>query len=161
MMMRKLVLVFLAVSIMLPSTGLVAAEAEDIVYSALFPGLGQYRTGRYTRGTLLFGMEIVALGWLGVADIQYDRKVEVYDHARIMYENASYIGDAQIYHSQMVEAWDDADNLNNYRKMLVGAAIGVWVVGVADMIWGPEAEVPLLTFEPRQDGFMICRTFTF
>ncbi len=159
--MKKLVLVFLAVSIMLPSTGLIAAEAEDIVYSALFPGLGQFRTGRYTRGTLLFGMEIVALGWLGVADIQYDRKVEVYDHARIMYENASYIGDAQLYHSQMVEAWDDAENLDKYRKMLVGAAIGVWVVGVADMIWGPEAEIPLLTLEPRHDGFMICRTFTF
>lgn len=159
--MRKLVLVFLAVSILLPSTGAFAAEAEDVVYSAFFPGLGQFRSGRYARGTLLFGAEIVALGWLGVADIQYDRKVEAYDQARIMYENASYIGDAQIYHSQMVEAWDDAESLNTYRKVLVGAAIGVWVVSVADMIWGPEAETPLLTFEPRHDGFMVCRTFTF
>ncbi|HSG29389.1 MAG TPA: DUF5683 domain-containing protein [Candidatus Krumholzibacterium sp.] len=159
--MRRLILSLLLISLILPAASAQCAEAEDIIYSVLFPGLGQIRTGRYTRGTILVGAELICLGGLGVANIQYDRKIEAYDRAKILYDNSTYIGDAEVYYSQMVQAWDDADNIQKYRKVLAGAAIGVWVVGIADMAFGREAENPPVTMEIRQDGFIVCRSFSF
>ncbi len=159
--MRKSVLIFLIVSMLVTASPILAAEAEDVIYSVLFPGVGQFNTGRYTRGALFMGAEILALGGLGVTNIQYDRKVDAYENARALYENSTYIGDASYYYDQMVSAWDSADDLNKYRKVLAGAAVGIWIINVADMIWGKEAENPPLALEVRPDGFMVCKTFQF
>ncbi|MBN1165255.1 MAG: hypothetical protein JXB45_11795 [Candidatus Krumholzibacteriota bacterium] len=138
-----------------------AAEAEDIIYSVLFPGWGQLRSGRYTRGTLLMGAEIVTLAGLMIVNIQYDRAVEGYDNAKLMYDNATYIGDAHYHYDMMLEKYDSAENYHKYRNMMLGAAAGVWVIGVADMIWGKDAADPPLTLEVRNNGFMISKSFSF
>jgi hypothetical protein len=159
--MFKTVLLFLVLSLAVPASPLLAADAEDVAWSVLFPGTGQFRTGRYTRGTLFMGSEILALGGLWVVNIQYDREVEAYESAKALYESSTYIGDADYYYSRMTSAWDNADNLNGYRKALAGAAIGVWVVNVADMIWGKEAHNPPLALDVRRDGFMVCGIIRF
>jgi hypothetical protein len=138
-----------------------AAETKHVVYSAIFPGLGQFSSGRYTRGTILMGAEIISLVSLALVDIQYDRQVEAYDRAKLSYENATYIGDAESYYNDMLDSKDSADNYNTYRKALAGAAVGVWVVNVADMLWGKDAGVPLVSMEVRRDGFMIAKNFSF
>ena len=159
--MRKIVLSILAAALILPAGQAGAAEAEDVIYSVLFPGLGQIRAGRYTRGTVLLGVELVSLGAIAVTNLQYDRKIEAYERSRILYESATYIGDASSYHADMVDAWEEADDLHGYRKVLIGTAIGVWAIGVADMIWGPDAENPPVTMEVRNDGFLVCKNFSF
>ncbi len=157
--MRKIIPAILV--ILISAGSLQAAQAEDVVYSVLFPGWGQLRTGRYTRGTLLMGVEMITLTGLAVANIQYDREVEAYDRAKLLFNSATYIGDARMYYDQMVEKWDAADNLNKYRKVFVGAAVGVWVVGVADMIWGKDPSNPPISLEMRGDGFLVAKSFSF
>lgn len=157
--MRKTILVILV--ILISAVSLQAAEAEDVVYSVLFPGWGQLRAGRYSRGALLMGVEMITLTGLAVVNIQYDREVEAYDRAKLLYNSAMYVGDARAYYDQMVEKWDAADNMDRYRKVFVGTAVGVWVIGVADMIWGKEASNPPISFEVRGDGFLVAKSFSF
>lgn len=159
--MRKTILLLMVGLLFTAPAQVHAAEAEDVIYSVLFPGLGQFRSGRNTRGTIFMGVEMLAIWGLGVTNIQYDREVESYENAKALYESSTYIGDAKFYYDQMVDSWESADDLHGYRKLLAGAAIGIWAVNVADMLWGPEAGTPPLSLEVRQDGFMVCKTFSF
>lgn len=159
--MKRLVLLAVATAVLLSSSSIFAADAEDVIYSALFPGLGQFRSGRFTRGTILFGTEMLALGGLWIADLQYDRSVEAYNQAKMLYEAAIYVGDASEQYDKMVEEWDKADRYDTYRKTLLGAAAGIWLINMADMLWGPEAGTPPLSLEVGSDGFIVAGTFTF
>lgn len=159
--MRRTFLLVLAVIVTICASPLSAKDSEDIMYSILFPGLGQYRTGRYTRATAFMGIELVALIGLGITDIQYDRSVEAYERAKVLYQNAEYIGDADAYYREMVSQWEDADSYHGYRNTFLGVAAGVWLINIADMVWGPEAEYPPLTLEIRNDGFLVSKSFSF
>ncbi|MCD6380348.1 hypothetical protein J7M07_07900 [bacterium] len=66
-----------------------SAPAEGIVYSALFPGWGQMKTGRYGRGTLFMGTEVIALAGIAIANIQYDRGLEAYERSIQFFRNAT------------------------------------------------------------------------
>ena len=157
--MRKTVLV--VVVLLFSASSLQAAGGEGIWYSVLFPGWGQIRSGRYVRGSLLVSLELISLTSLVVANIQYNRAVEQYDRAKTNYLKASYVGDAYQSYNQMHEKWDDAERLNKYRKVLAGAALGVWAIGIADMLWGKDTEPPNLSLEVRGEDFLITKTFSF
>ena len=143
------------------STSTEAADTGDVLYSVLFPGWGQIRAGRYGRGALLASAEIIALTGLLMADIQYNRAVEQYDRARAFYLSSQYIGDAYYYYNVMNEKWDDADNLHTYRNILLGAAVGVWAVGVVDMMWGGGDDGPPLSLDVSNGGFVVSKSFSF
>jgi hypothetical protein len=138
-----------------------AAGAGDVLYSALFPGWGQMKAGRYGRGALLVSAEIVSLTALFMADIQYDRAVEQYDRARALYLSARYIGDARTSYDTMLDKWDDAENLHTYRTAFLGAAIGVWAIGIVDMMWGGGDGEPPVTLDVRSDGFIVAGSLSF
>jgi hypothetical protein len=157
--MRNALLIAVAVSV-LAAGAADAAGSGDLLYSVLFPGWGQMRAGRYGRGALLVSAEIISLTGLLMADIQYDRTVEQYDRARARYLTASYIGDARASYDTMLEKWDNAENLNRYRNAFLGAAIGVWAIGVVDMMWGGGGEPPV-TLNVSRGGFIVARSFSF
>lgn len=155
------VIMFLLIFVLLSSSAAQAVEKENIVYSVLFPGWGQMKEGRYTRGTILMGAEIIALAGVLASNIQYDRDVDQYESARAMFESATYIGDAEFYHERMVEKWDDADQVDRYRKTLLGVAVGVWSLGLIDMIWGGEPEEIPISMEIKENGFLLTKSFSF
>jgi hypothetical protein len=139
-----------------------AAETGDVIYSVLFPGWGQIRAGRYGRGALLVSAELIVLTGLMMTDIQYDRAVEQYDRARAFYLNAQYIGDARYYYDTMNEKWNDAEDLHTYRNILLGAAVGVWTIGIVDMMWGGGGDGgPPLSLDVSSHGFTVSKTFSF
>jgi hypothetical protein len=96
-----------------------------------------------------------------MANIQYDRNVEQYDRARISFENATYIEDARYYHSLMKDKWENADQMDTYRKALVGAAVGIWSLSVIDMLWGRDPDEIPISMEVSSDRFLISKTFRF
>lgn len=147
--------------LLIVSTSADAADTGDLLYSVLFPGWGQVRAGRYGRGALLVSAEIIALTGLMMADIQYDRAVEQYDRARAFYLNAQYIGDARYHYDVMNEKWNDAEDIHTYRNILVGTAIGVWAVGIVDMMWGGGDDGPPLSLDVSSGGFVVSKTFSF
>ncbi len=159
--MRRSIIPVLAVLLIFSALPVFAADAEDIMYSILFPGLGQFRTGRYSRATVFMGTELIALIGLGISDIQYDRSIEAYEKAKFLYGNADYIGDARSYYNDMVEQWDKAEDYQRYRNTFLGVAAGVWVINVIDIVWGKEAAEPLLSLEVQNDGFLVSKTFSF
>ena len=121
----RTVILLLTAMLLVTSSPIEAADTGDVLYSVIFPGWGQIRSGRYGRGALLVSAEIITLTALMMADIQYDRTVEQYERARSFYLTSNYIGDAHYYYDTMNEKWDDAENLHKYRNIMVGAAIGI------------------------------------
>ncbi|MBD3178695.1 MAG: hypothetical protein GF417_03335 [Candidatus Latescibacteria bacterium] len=134
---------------------------ENTYYSVLFPGWGQMKDGRYGKGTLFMGAELVLLTGVLMSNIQYDRDVDQYEEASAAFRSATYIGDKLNYNRQMMDRWDDADRMDTYRKVLAGAAVGVWLLNIADMVWSEDQKVKPVTLDVREDGFLVTKSFSF
>ncbi len=153
--MKRFVIAVLAVAALAASAG-EARAGENVWYSALFPGWGQSRAGDYGRAVLFAGSEVAALTVLVISDVQYDRAVEQYDRARAAYLGAAYVGDRVEQRAIMLSKWDDAEDLHRYRNVALGAAIGVWVVNVADRILFDAKSEPPVVLETRPGGFALA-----
>ena len=135
--------------------------SDKIIYSAIYPGWGQIRSGEYGRGMVFAGGELLSLMGLFISDLQYSRAVEDYDAARAAYLAADYIGDAEYYYDRMREKWDDAENLHTYRNAFLGAAIGIWVINIVDMAIGEGEEPPGLSMSVGDGAFFVTKGFAF
>jgi hypothetical protein len=158
--MKRITGLMAAVLILAPG-GARSAEAEQIVRSVIFPGWGQYHAGRYTRGTIMMGSAIVTLAAIGGTTLQYNRFVESFEEAQRGYLNSSYIGDAQYYFQSMTDNWNDADEMYDYRSILIGVAAGLWAWSALDMAFGPEASRPPVSLEPARDGWRVALIIPF
>lgn len=158
--MRRIMAIVVAVLILVPH-GAAGADAEDIVRSVVFPGWGQFNSGRYTRGTIMMGSAIVALAAIGATTLQYNRFVDSYEDARLGYLTATYVGDAREYHASMTADWDDADEMHRYRSILIGVAAGLWAWSALDMAFGPQAHRPPVALEPVPGGMRVALSISF
>ena len=138
-----------------------ASASDKIIYSALYPGWGQIRSGEYGRGMIFAGGELLSLVGLFISDLQYSRAVEDYDSAKAAYLNADYIGDAEYYYDRMLDKWDEAESLQAYRNAFLGAAIGIWVINIIDMSIGDDDEPPGLSLSVDRGSFFVTKGFTF
>jgi len=143
------------------SSAAYSAQAEDIVYSALFPGWGQMKTGRYSRGTLFMGTELIALTGIVISNIQYDRDIDAFENSSQLFRNATYFKDAEYYNNLMKENWKTADRTDTYRKVLLGTAIGIWSISMIDIIWGNGPEEIPISLEIKKNEFLITKSFRF
>jgi hypothetical protein len=153
--MRRITALMTAALILAPNVAL-GAEAEQVVRSIVFPGWGQYHAGRYTRGTIMMGSAIVTLAAIGGTTLQYNRFVDSYEQAQREYLTSTYIGDARDNYNAMTDRWHDADQMHQYRSILIGVAAGLWVWSALDMAFGPEASRPPIALEPAPDGWRLA-----
>lgn len=159
--MRKTVVTVLIVLLLLPSVASAAEKTEDVIKSIVFPGWGQFSTGRYTRGSVMMGTTLVSLAAVGGLTLQYNRHVDSYEEATRGYKQATCLGDAVDYYSQMTDSWNDANDTYKYRNIALGVLAGMYVWSILDITLGPEASVPPVAMELRPDGFMVVKTFSF
>jgi len=159
--MRKITVTVLIALLLLPSVASAAERTEDVIKSVVFPGWGQFSTGRYTRGTVMMGTALVSLAAISGLTMQYNRHVDSYEDASRGYTQAAYIGDAVEYYSEMTDSWNDAEDVYKYRNIAIGVVAGMYVWSILDITFGPEASIPPVAMELRPDGFMIVRTFSF
>jgi len=139
-----------------------AAEAGDILRSAVVPGWGQYHNGRYARGTVMMGSALVTLTAIGGTTLQYNRHVDSYQDSYRRFQAATYVGDAIEFHRQAVENWNEADELYRYRSILIGVAAAVWAWSVLDMAFGPQVRpAPPVAIEPAPGGFKVSTAISF
>ena len=158
MKIGAIALALLLVLALLPADVL---AGEEIVYSVLYPGLGQLRSGQYGRGILFSGGELLSLIGLFISDLQYSRAAEEYTSARAAYFASDYIGDADYYFDRMNKKWDDAERLNNYRNAFLGAAVGIWVVNIIDIAVGNDREEPVLSMTVGDGVVFLTKGFAF
>ncbi len=158
--MRKCIPVIMAVLI-LSSTAAVASDTGSKLYSVAFPGWGQMKSGRFGRGALFMGLEILNLTALAMTEIQYNRAVDQYESARASFLAADYIGDIERYYSRMNMKWDEADKYHKYRNTLLGTAVGIWAISIVDMMFGGEADPPPLSLEVGSGSFLVTGTVSF
>ena len=157
----KVVTILCTLVLIVLSLACEASASEEIICSALYPGWGQIRAGEYGRGMIFAGGELLSLVGLFISDLQYSRAVEDYDSARVAYLTADFIDDAQLYYDRMREKWDDAENLQTYRKAFLGAAIGIWVINIVDMAIGDGEEPPGLSLRVDDGAFFVTKGFAF
>ena len=159
--MRKIAVTVLIALLLLTSAAAASERNEDVIKSVVFPGWGQFSTGRYTRGAVMMGTALVSIVVIGGLTMQYNRHVDSYEEAQRGYTQAAYIGDAVEYYSQMTDSWNDADETYGYRNIAIGVLAGMYVWSILDITLGPEASVPPVAMEIRPDGFMLVKTFSF
>jgi hypothetical protein len=157
----KVVTILCTLILVVVSLACDVSASDKLVYSMLYPGWGQIRSGEYGRGMIFAGGELLSLVGLFIADLQYNRAVENYESARALYLAADYIGDAEYYYGRMLEKWDDSENLNTYRNAFLGAAIGIWVVNVVDIMIGRDEDLPGLSLSVDNGAFFITKGFAF
>jgi hypothetical protein len=158
--MRRIAVTALMVLLLLTSAAS-AQETEDKVRSVIFPGWGQYSTGRYTRATVMMSGALLSVAAVGTLTLQYNRHVDSYDEAVRGFNDATYIGDAKTYYEQMTSSWKDADDMYTYRKYAIGALACMYIWSIVDIMIGPEASEPPVAVEIRRDGFLVAKTFNF
>jgi hypothetical protein len=159
--MRKIAVTVLIALLLLPSVASASERNEDVIKSVVFPGWGQFSTGRYTRGAVMMGTALVSIVAISGLTLQYNRHIDSYEEAQRGYAQATYIGDAVEYYSQMTDSWNDADDIYGYRNIAIGVLAGMYVWSILDITLGPEASVPPVSMEIRPDGFMVVKTFSF
>ena len=159
--MKRLISVLLLIFIMAAGFTSSGYCRENTYYSVLFPGWGQMRDGRYGKGSLFMGAELILLTGVLMSNIQYDRDVEQYEDVSASFRSATYIGDRLYYHQQMVDRWNDADRMDTYRKVLAGAAAGVWIINIVDVMWGEDQKVKPVSLDINENGFLITKSFSF
>lgn len=159
--MRKIAVTVLIALLLLPSVASTAERTEDVIKSVVFPGWGQFSTGRYTRGAVMMGTALVSIGVIGGLTLQYNRHVDSYEEATRGYAQATYLGDAVEYYSQMTDSWNEAEDTYGYRNIAIGVLAGMYVWSILDITLGPEASVSPVAMELRPDGFMVVKTFSF
>jgi len=157
-MKKVIILIVLAMTV---SSAANAADTENLYYSMLFPGWGQIRSGHYGKGALLMGAELVSLVSIVITQVQYNRAVEQYDKAKSLYLRADYIGDAVDNYNLMLSKWDDAERLYGYRKALIGAAVGVYLINIVDMAFFSDEDRTPLAISVNEGGFLVTTGFSF
>ena len=143
------------------SSSVYSGDIQNVYYSALFPGWGQVKSGHYGKGALLVSAELVSLVSLAITQIQYNRAVEQYDSARKRYLNSTYIGDAVSDYRLMKQKWDDSERLYRYRNTLIGAAIGVYVINIIDIVFFCEDKRTPITLHVGSNSFVVTTGFSF
>ncbi len=159
--MRKTVVTALIALVLLTSAASAAERTEDVIKSCVFPGWGQFSTGRYTRGSIMMGTSLLTLGVIGGLTLQYNRHIDSYEDASKGYAQATYIGEAAEYYAAMEQSWSDADNTYKYRNIGFGVLAGMYIWSILDITLGPEAKIPPVSMEIRPDGFMLVKNFSF
>jgi len=159
--MRKTVVTALIALVLLTSAASAAERTEDVIKSCVFPGWGQFSTGRYTRGSIMMGTSLLTLGVIGGLTLQYNRHIDSYEDASKGYAQATYIGEAAEYYAEMEQSWSDADDAYKYRNIGFGVLAGMYIWSILDITLGPEAKIPPVSMEIRPDGFMLVKNFSF
>jgi hypothetical protein len=157
--MRRIAATIMTALLLLPSAA--GAETQHVIKSVIFPGWGQFSTGRYTRGSVMMGTALLSLGAIGGLTLQYNRHVDSYDDAAKGFMQADYIGDASEYYDEMTKSWNDADDAYTYRNIAIGVLVGMYAWSILDMAFGPEASVPPVTLEIERDGFRVAGSYSF
>ena len=159
--MRKIAVTVLIALLLLPSVASASERNEDVIKSVVFPGWGQFSTGRYSRGAVMMGTALVSIVMISGLTLQYNRYIDSYEEAQRGYAQSVYIGDAVEYYSRMTDIWNDADDIYGYRNIAIGVLAGMYVWSILDITLGPEASVQPVVMEIRPDGFMVVKTFSF
>ncbi len=111
-------------------------RGKAFVRSLLFPGWGQYYSGRRTSGTFFVGATLAAFGMVAIQEKEYRSALNEYNRAlaNFQQENGSYEDQKRAFEElqssiSLVENRRDARNLSLY---VVG---GVWLLNVLESVF--------------------------
>jgi hypothetical protein len=102
--------------------------------SLLFPGWGQFYSGRPGRGWL---MTLLGLGGAAAAivgEVRYADKVDQYDAARDRYRAARSVDEVEAAYAAYRAASQDAEDAWDRRQWLMGAGIAAWSLNLLDAV---------------------------
>ncbi len=162
-------------AVLLISMATPAAAADSLLLSILLPGLGQAQDGHYGKASV-FGSAAL-LSWTGLfaTQINYNRTVERYENQKRIYLSYQdqldrgetvYIGDINDTYTQMSDAYNQADDDEDWRNLFIGALAVTYTLNIIDILLTDEdtGEVERATdtsLEWRSDELRLVRTFRF
>lgn len=159
--LRNVIIAGLSILLLISSAGTVFAQDEDgsfmraatvskrdaVIFSALFPGLGQMTQGHKVKGISMFIGEAASLVFFINAHENYNTKQKIYDRDMDIfkslatttttkinqYEKTSL--DARRLFDDLKDQNDDLDNLHTIRNTALIVAAGVYAYNLFDAIF--------------------------
>ncbi|RMF58105.1 MAG: PEGA domain-containing protein [Calditrichaeota bacterium] len=110
-------------------------RGKAFVRSLLFPGWGQYYSGRRGAGTFFVGATLAAFGMLAVQERQYRSAINEYDRALATFqqENGSYADQKRAFDA-LQDAIAKVENQRDARNLSLYAAGGIWLLNVLESV---------------------------
>ncbi|HPI38531.1 MAG TPA: DUF5683 domain-containing protein [Ignavibacteriaceae bacterium] len=108
---------------------------RSIIFSFIIPGAGQTYTGNELKGAAFtlsfFGTALGAI----LNNNNFNGREERISNLLTEYKNAGTFATANSIWSQIVDEKTNRDNDNTRRKIFTYAAIGIWLLNMADVIF--------------------------
>ncbi len=116
----------------------IGSRREAIILSALFPGMGHLATDRKITGSILLIAELSSLATALTANENYKTRLDNFKRQKSEYEQMS-AGNSQfdVAEARWQQLQKDADHLDNLgltRRIFTGAAVGIYVYSLADIL---------------------------
>ncbi len=134
----------------------------SLLYSALFPGIGQYYSGRKTSGLVYFS---IGLGGVIYSSILYNNFIKSkrnYNDVKNNYENSVDPIELSILFSSMK---DKHNVMEKEEKLFQNSLLyfsGLWLINLIDVYFlFPNTEIPDLRLNLNSNNVELCTSFNF
>ena len=146
-----------------PKTRLKAA-----LRSMVFPGWGQYYSGKRTKAFTFALLSAGSAAALLIADRNFNDEYEIYQSRLSEYDAASSYDEQQRLHPGLIAAQNDAYHAEDIKLITMGVTIGVWGLNLLDaLVLFPKLQTGIrvkgITLTPTTDfqtvGFSLITRF--
>ena len=114
-------------------------KTKAFMKSLLLPGWGQKYSDHSARAIIYPMLQIASIGGAFWANHKYNSAVDDYEPLQIDYLNAISEYEIKNAWTIMQNKYDDIDNWEKKRNIMIGAAVGLWLWNACDaFLFGPE-----------------------
>jgi hypothetical protein len=152
-----------------------ASAADSLLLSLLLPGLGQAQDGHYAKASIFGSAALISWVGLFATQINYNNTVTRYENQKRTYlayqdqldrGDTVYVGDMESTYQQMTDAYNQADDDEDWRNIWIGALVVTYGLNIVDILLSREdtGEVQResdTSLEVRSDGLRLVRTIRF
>lgn len=114
--------------------------------SMVIPGWGQHYSARRSRALAFALFSAGSAVAVLIADREFDDEFQIYQNRLHEYDAATTYEEQRRLHPELIAAQNDAYDAENFRRITMGVAIGVWSLNLLDA---------LIFFPHRPEGFRV------
>lgn len=139
---------------------------KSFARSLFIPGWGQRYTDQRKKGFLFTTLTVAAVTAYFITDADFDDKYDAYNKKLREYDNTTSSEQRRLLYDDLIQAQNDAYDAENYRRVAIGSAIGVWALNVIDALFffpdkKDEYIVKDLSLTPKYDADVTGLQLTF
>lgn len=119
---------------------------KSFARSLFIPGWGQRYTDQKGKGFVFTALTIASVTAYFITDADFDDKYDIFNAKLKEYDKTTSSEQRRLLYDDLIKAQNDAYDAENYRRVAIGSAIGIWALNVVDA---------LFFFPDKKDEFIV------